>query len=477
MFFDENVTDNDLSDPVADGFVLRPVEGRRTREGDGHDPSGYAGHGSVTSSVDPGPVHHRRYGPSGDRPDRGRRDHHPGHVRSSLLAVSRSSSADVAAARPRHPTGGRQHASDRLFDDASCCVLASAPTPCRRNLATPDPAETERQRSVLATLVATIEPAASLQIADRLLEEFRSLDRIVTQKPEALRRALGGRDKVAALILAARAASIESQRSNLVGRSIRADDPKLIAYLQASMGSLPEEVLRVLFLDAARQLITDEQLQQGSLAQLILYPRIIFKRALELDAASIVLVHNHPSGDPTPSEADFSSTEKLAALARSLGIELAEHIVVSRSGYALIGQRPHGRGLIKMFKYHLLRDSGRSPVLPDRDLALTNARRTARRRLLRRHIVGSMKYLGEPAWDMLIDLFIQHCEEKKTSTGDLCVSSELPLSTALRLVQRMCDDGLIQKVADTSDGRRQIVELDPDLAWRLLAYFGTPTEG
>src|SRR3546814_20939730 len=65
------------------------------------------------------------------------------------------------------------------------------------------------------------------------------------------------------------------------------------------MGSLPEAVLRVLFLDGACRLITDEQLQQGSLAQLILYPRIIFKRALELDAASIVLVHNHPSVDPT----------------------------------------------------------------------------------------------------------------------------------------------------------------------------------
>ena len=476
MFFGKNVTDNDLSDTAADGFVLRSVEGRRTREGDGHDLTGFAGDGSVTSSVDPGPVHHRRYGPSGDRLDCGCCDHHPGHVRASLLAVGRRSSAAVAAARSRHPAGGHRHASDRLFDDASCCVLASTPAPCRRNLATPDPVETERQRSVLATLVATIEPAASLQIADRLLEEFRSLDRIVTQKPEALRRALGGRDKVAALILAARAASLESQRSNLVGRSIRAGDPKLIAYLQASMGSLPEEVLRVLFLDAGRGLITDEQLQQGSLAQLVLYPRVIFKRALELDAASIVLVHNHPSGDPTPSEADFSSTKKLAALAYSLGIELAEHIVVTRSGHTLIGQRPNGRGIVGTLK-HFLRDSGRSPALPDRDLALTNARRTARRRLLRRHIVGSKKYLGEPAWDMLIDLFIQHCEEKKTCTGDLCVSSNLPLSTALRLVQRMCDDGLIQKVADTSDGRRQIVELDPNLAWRLLAYFGTPTEG
>ena len=80
-----------------------------------------------------------------------------------------------------------------------------------------------------------------------------------------------------------------------MGRTITPTDPKLIAYLKTSMGSLPEEVLRVLFLDGACRLITDEQLQQGSLAQLILYPRIIFKRALELDAASIVLVHNHPT--------------------------------------------------------------------------------------------------------------------------------------------------------------------------------------
>lgn len=477
MISGKNGANCHILDLVADGFGLRAMEGGWPRTGDGNDPSSHARGRRASSYSDPRAVRERRHRPSDHRPDCGNLDLHIGDDGSSLLAAGGRGPADFAASRALQPAGGRGDASDRLFDDASRCVLASAPAPCRRNLATPDPAEKERQRSVLAALVATIEPAASLQIADRLLEEFRSLDRIVTQKPEALRRALGGRGKVAALILAARAASIEAQRSNLVGRSIRTDDPKLIAYLKASMGSLPEEVLRVLFLDAARQLITDEQLQQGSLAQLILYPRIIFKRALELDAASIVLVHNHPSGDPTPSEADISATEKLAALACNLGIELAEHIVVSRSGHALIGQRQNGRGLMEMVKNHLLRDSGRSTGFPDRDLALSNARRTARRRLLRRHIVGSRKYLGEPAWDMLIDLFIQHCQEKKISTGDLCVSSSLPLSTALRLVQRMCDDGLIHKTADTTDGRRQFVELNPDLAWRLLAYFGTPTEG
>src|SRR3546814_1753657 len=91
----------------------------------------------------------------------------------------------------------------------------------------------------------------------------------------------------------------------------------------------------------------------------------------------MVLVHNHPSGDPTPSEADISSTERLAALASNLGIELTEHIVVSRSGHALIGQRPHGRGLMEMVKNHLLRDSGRSTGFSDRDLALRSEEHTS----------------------------------------------------------------------------------------------------
>ena len=476
MISRKNVADSHILDLAADGFGLRAMEGRGPRTDDGDNPPGHARRRPAGSSSDPCAVRERRYRPSGSRPDCGTFDLHVGDDSTSLLADGGSCPADFATSGALQPAGGRGDASDCLFDDAGCCLLASAAAPRRRNLEASDPVAEERQRSVLAALIAAVAPSESLQIADRLLCEFRSLDRVLTQKPEALRRTLGGRDSVAALIFAARAASVEALRSSLMGRTITPTDPKLIAYLKTSMGSLPEEVLRVLFLDGACRLITDEQLQQGSLAQLILYPRIIFKRALELDAASIVLVHNHPSGDPTPSEADISSTERLAALASNLGIELTEHIVVSRSGHALIGQRPHGRGLREMVKNHLLRDSGRSTGFPDRDLALSNARRTARRRLLRRHIVGSKRYLGEPAWDMLIDLFIQHCEEKKISTGDLCVSSPLPLSTALRLVQRMCDDGLIHKTADDTDGRRQFVELNPDLAWRLLAYFGTPTD-
>ena len=246
------------------------------------------------------------------------------------------------------------------------------------------------------------------------------------------------------------------------------------------MGSLPDEVLRILFLDDAQRLIADEQLQHGSVRQLDLYPRTIFRRAIEHGATGLILVHNHPSGDPNPSENDIVATRKLHDLGRTLDIEIVDHIIVTASRarrIAALGPIGIGR---KKARGALFRDNQRSRAgdpTSSRTRAFENARRASRRRQYRRELIGSPKLFGEPAWDMLIDLFIQHCEEKKTCTGDLCVSSNLPLSTALRLVQRMCDDGLIQKVADTSDGRRQIVELDPNLAWRLLAYFGTPTEG
>src|SRR3546814_16135029 len=91
---------------------------------------------------------------------------------------------------------------------------------------------------------------------------------------------------------AAREAGLEAIRAELLGRVIEPSSPKLIEYLKTSMGALPEEILRVLFLDASRRLVADEQMQHGSVRQLALYPRTIFRRALELAAAAILLVHN-----------------------------------------------------------------------------------------------------------------------------------------------------------------------------------------
>lgn len=273
------------------------------------------------------------------------------------------------------------------------------------------------------------------------------------------------------MLSAARAATLEAMRSEVAGRAIAPWDPKLIQYLQTSMGALPHEVLRVLFLDAARRVIADEQMQHGTIGQLTIHARIIFRRALELDAAAIILVHNHPSGDPKPSRGDIDVTERLVSIGYALDVDLLEHIVVTNSDHQMIlnrQARPRRRPSER------LRDSGGRRM--EAGLALENARKTARRRLLRRQLVGADGLFGEPAWDILVDLFIHEGQGKSVSTGSACIASGLSTSSALRLLQRLCDAGLVVREADHDDGRRTYIRLSSELAHRLTAYFAAGEE-
>jgi len=278
------------------------------------------------------------------------------------------------------------------------------------------------------------------------------------------------------MIVAAHAATLEALRADVPGRGIDPANPRLIKYLRASMGALPDETLRVLFLDAARRLVADEQLQHGTVGRVAFYPRTIFRRAIELDATGIILVHNHPSGDPTPSRSDVEATERLAAIGRSLDVEVLEHIVVTLRRHRTILR---GRSEVQS-------DAASGGVLHDRTSewrktrgakrALANAQRASRRRLLRRQLVGADHLFGEPAWDMLIDLFLHEGEAKAVSTSSLCIASGLPMTSALRLLQRLCDAGLVTREADRLDGRRNFIRLAPPLAHRLMTYFAEGDE-
>lgn len=277
-------------------------------------------------------------------------------------------------------------------------------------------------------------------------------------------------------MLAAREAGIEAKRAELLGRVIEPSSPKLIEYLKTSMGALPEEILRVLFLDASRRLIADEQMQHGSVRQLALYPRTIFRRAFELDAAAILLVHNHPSGDPTPSDSDVRVTELLRDIGQALDVELIDHIVVTQREHRRLAAgkaRPKGRPGPSLTLGDGHRDETQKEVV---GLALANARRTLRRRLLRKQLLGNDELFGEPAWDMLIDLFIHEGEAKPVSTSSLGIASGLGMSSALRLVQRLCDAELLVRMSDPADGRRNFIRLAPEVAHRLTAYFAAGDE-
>jgi len=104
--------------------------------------------------------------------------------------------------------------------------------------------------------------------------------------------------------------------------------------LAKPQGIAEREQFRILFLDKRNQLIVDEVQQVGTVDHTPVYPREVVKRALELSATAVILVHNHPSGDPTPSRADVEMTRQIAEVAKPLGVAVHDHIIVGRNGHA-----------------------------------------------------------------------------------------------------------------------------------------------
>nr|WP_257018147.1 JAB domain-containing protein [Sphingopyxis sp. JAI108] len=338
-------------------------------------------------------------------------------------------------------------------------------------MASSEKAEARRQRSALADFIALVAPADGERLASALLAEFHSLARARSQTREALERVVGPGSPVAALLHLSHELQIEGYAENLRHIAIDPFAPALRKYLIASMGALPDEHLRVLFLDGAQRLIADEQLQHGSLAQLSIYPRTIFRRALELNAAGLILVHNHPSGDATPSEEDIHATRMLDQIGRGLDVRLVDHIVVTETHAHHIVNGDRG-GRRQNPSSLTLRTPAREPLADLHETALANARIAARRRLLRQQLFGAPELFGDPSWEMLIDLFIHQAEGKDLSITALCIPVGLPLSSALRLVQKLCDAGILRRLRDPIDGRRSIIRLEPASWHRLCAYFG-----
>ena len=115
----------------------------------------------------------------------------------------------------------------------------------------------------------------------------------------------------------------------LRARNVLTSTEAVRAYMRARLGALPREAFHVLFLDKKNQLIADERMGAGSVDHAPVYPREVVRRALELSACALVLAHNHPSGDPTPSRADIDMTKLVVEAARALGIAVHDHMVVA----------------------------------------------------------------------------------------------------------------------------------------------------
>src|SRR5688572_24925171 len=171
-------------------------------------------------------------------------------------------------------------------------------------------------------------------LAKQLIDKFGSFAEVLSAKPERLKEIRGVGDAVVIELKLIEAASLRLLRSSVINRPVLQSWTQLLDYCHASMAYSAREAFRVLFLDKKNLLIADEVQQEGTVDHTPVYPREVIKRALELSASSIVLVHNHPSGDPTPSRADIEMTNRIVEAAEKLGIKVHDHVIIGRDGHA-----------------------------------------------------------------------------------------------------------------------------------------------
>lgn len=171
-------------------------------------------------------------------------------------------------------------------------------------------------------------------LAKTLIARFGSFAEVVTAPEPRLKEIEGAGDAVVTELKLVRAAALRLTRSEIMQRPALSSWAQVLDYLRAAQGFEHREQFRILFLDKKNHLIADEVQQQGTIDHTPVYVREVVKRALELSATAIVLVHNHPSGDPTPSRADIDMTKQIVAAAKPLGVAVHDHVIVGRDGHA-----------------------------------------------------------------------------------------------------------------------------------------------
>ena len=170
-------------------------------------------------------------------------------------------------------------------------------------------------------------------LAKALITRFGSFAEVIAAPRERLIEVEGVSTTVVTQLKIVEAAARRLAKTRLLGRPVLASWAALIDYCAAAMARSPKEEFRVLFLDRKNVLVADEVQSTGTVDHTPVYPREIVKRALDHAASAIILVHNHPSGDPTPSKADITMTRSVADAAKALGITVHDHVIVGRSGH------------------------------------------------------------------------------------------------------------------------------------------------
>jgi DNA repair protein RadC len=170
-------------------------------------------------------------------------------------------------------------------------------------------------------------------IAKALMARFGSFAEVISAEPERLMEIKGVGPAVATELKLIQAAALRLSKGEVMKRRSLHNFKLIIEYCRSAMAFNEVESFRLLFVDKRNQLIADEVQQTGSIDHTPVYAREVIKRALELSATAIIMVHNHPSGDPTPSLADIDMTKKVTAAGRPLSIEVLDHLIIGRKGH------------------------------------------------------------------------------------------------------------------------------------------------
>jgi DNA repair protein RadC len=171
-------------------------------------------------------------------------------------------------------------------------------------------------------------------LAKALLLKFGSLSEVLAAPRERLKEVKGVGDRIVDELKLIRAFAERTAGEAVRKRPLLSSWSALLDYCRTAMAFEEREQFRILFLDKKNVLIADEVQQTGTVDHTPVYPREVIRRALELSATAIILVHNHPSGDPTPSGADIEMTKTIADVGKPLGIAVHDHLVIGRHGHA-----------------------------------------------------------------------------------------------------------------------------------------------
>lgn len=200
-------------------------------------------------------------------------------------------------------------------------------------------AHTDRCRFLLAQLLTPLRPHDAADLADRLVVGFGSLGALLAASPSAQARLLVGSPEVVDHLRVVRESLLHALRHEVMRGPVLSTSAALADYLIASMAHARIEELRVLFLDRGNRLLADETMARGTVSTVIVYSREVLRRAIELDASALILVHNHPSGDLEPSSADRALTGEIVLAAETVDLAVHDHLIVSHFGCVSLRSR------------------------------------------------------------------------------------------------------------------------------------------